>query len=90
MYESQHRINTSKNMARYKQVVRPHRSLQLVTVYKKVYFGVKTIALAPSKPTVVCSLNEGDDKITMLDVFELMEHIKWGEFLFVHKAQSDR
>ena len=24
MYESQHHINTSKNMARYKQVVRPH------------------------------------------------------------------
>ncbi len=49
MYESQHRINTSKNMARYKQVVRPHRSLQLVTVSKKVYFGVKTIASPPFK-----------------------------------------
>jgi len=31
-------------MARYKQVVRPHCHLHLVTVYKKVYFGVKTIA----------------------------------------------
>jgi len=70
MYESQHRINTSKNMARYKQVFRPHRSLQLVTVYKKVYFGVKTIAPPPpSKPAVVSSLNEGDDTITLLDVF---------------------
>jgi len=56
-------------MARYKQVVRPHRSLQLVTVYKKVYFGVKTIAPPPSKPAVVFSLNEGDDTITLLDVF---------------------
>ena len=47
----------------------PHRRLQLATVYKKVYFGVKTIALPPSKPTAVFSLNEGDDKITLLDVF---------------------
>ena len=47
----------------------PRRRLQLATVYKKVYFGVKTIALPPSKPTVVLSLNEGDDKITLLDVF---------------------
>jgi len=49
MNRSMHRINTSKNMARYKQVIRPHRSLQLVTVYKKVYFGVKTIAPPPFK-----------------------------------------
>ena len=57
-------------MARYKQVARVGpRRLQLATVYKKVYFGVKTIALPPSKPTVVLSLNEGDDKITLLDVF---------------------
>jgi hypothetical protein len=72
MYESQHRINTSKNMARYKQVVRPHRRLQLATVkYEKVYFGVKTIAPPPStsKPDVVFSLNEGDDNITLLDEF---------------------
>ena len=69
MYESQHRINTTKNMERYKQVVRPHRHLQLATVYKKVYFGVKTIAPPPSKPAVVFSLNEGDDKITLLDEF---------------------
>jgi hypothetical protein len=47
MYELQHRINTSKNMERYKQVVRPHRRLQLVTVYKKVYFGVNTIHCTP-------------------------------------------
>jgi hypothetical protein len=47
----------------------PHCRLQLATVYKKVYFGVKTIALPPSKPTIVFSLNEGDDKITLLDVF---------------------
>ena len=58
-----------KNLARYKQVVRPHRRLQLVTVYKKVYFGVKTIAPPPSKPAVVFSLNEGGNKITLLDVF---------------------
>jgi hypothetical protein len=52
MYESQHHINTSKNMARYKQVVRPHRRLQLVTVYKKVYFRVNTIASPPrSQPS---------------------------------------
>jgi len=69
MYESQHCINTSKNMARHKQVVRPHRSLQLVTVNKKVYFGVKTITPPPSKPAVVFSLNESDDTITLLDVF---------------------
>ena len=37
MYELQHRITTSKNMVIYKQVVRPHRRLQLATVYKKVY-----------------------------------------------------
>ena len=47
----------------------PHRRLQLATVYKKVYFGVKTITPPPLKPTVVFSLNEGDDKITLLDVF---------------------
>ena len=69
MYESQHRINSSKNMARYKQVIRPHRRLQLATVYKKVCFRVKTIAPPPSKPAVVFSLNEGDIKITLLDVF---------------------
>ena len=52
MYESQHHINTSKNMARCKQVVRPHRRLQLATVYKKVYFGVNTIASPPrSQPS---------------------------------------
>jgi hypothetical protein len=44
----------------------------------------------PSKPAVVFLLNEADDKITFLDVFRLVEHIKRGEFLFVHKAQSDR
>jgi hypothetical protein len=90
MYESQHHINISKNMARYKQVVRTPYRLQLATVYIKVYFGVKTITLPPSKPTVVFSLNEGDDKITLLDVFYLMEHIKRGEFLFVHNARSGR
>ena len=37
MYELQHRITTSKNMVIFKQVVRPHRRLQLATVYKKVY-----------------------------------------------------
>jgi hypothetical protein len=47
MYELQHRINTSKNMERYKQVVRPHRRPQLATVYKKVYFGVNTIHCTP-------------------------------------------
>ena len=47
MYELQHCINTSKKMARYKQVVRPHRRLQLVNVYKKVYFRVKTIHCTP-------------------------------------------
>ena len=65
MYESQHRINTSKNMARCKQVGR----LQLATVYKKVYFRVKTIALPPSKPAVVFSLNEADNRITLLEGF---------------------
>jgi len=71
MYELQHRINTSKNMARCKQFVRPHRRLQLATVYyKKVYFGVKaSIAPPPLKPAVVFSFNEADDKITLLDVF---------------------
>ena len=38
----------------------------------------------PSKPAVVFSLNEADDKITLLDEFQLVEHIKRGEFLFVH------
>ena len=47
----------------------PHHRLQLATVYKKVYLGVKTIALPPSKPTVVFALNEGDNEITLLDVF---------------------
>jgi hypothetical protein len=53
----------------YKQVVRPHRRLQLATVYKKVYFGVKTIAPPLSKPAIVFSLNEGYSKITLPDVF---------------------
>ena len=44
----------------------PPRHLQLATVY--VYFVVKTIALPLLKPTVVFSLNEGDDKIILLDV----------------------
>ena len=56
MYESQHHINIS-------------RTWQDINRSLKVYFGVKTIALPPSKPTVVFSLNEGDDKITLLDVF---------------------
>ena len=47
----------------------PHRRLQLGTVYKTVYFGVKTIALPPSKPTIVFSFNGGDNKITLIDVF---------------------
>jgi len=34
-------------MARYKQVVWPHCHLQLASVYKKVYFGVKTINPPP-------------------------------------------
>jgi hypothetical protein len=64
----------------------PHHRLQLATVNKNVYFGVKTIAPPPSKPTIIFSLNEGDDKISLL----VMKHIKRGEFLFVHKARSDR
>ena len=52
----------------YKQVVRPHHRLQLVTVYKKVYFGVKTMAPPLLKPAVVFSFNEGYERITLPDV----------------------
>jgi hypothetical protein len=89
MYESQQHINTSKNMARYR-LVGLHRRLQLVTVYRYTPESRQSHP-PPLKPTIVFSLNEGgDDKITLLDVFKLMEHIKRGEFLFVHKARSDR
>ena len=58
MYESQHHINASKNMARYKQFVRPHRRLQLATVqYKKVYFGVKTSIAPPPLQSQPSSFN---------------------------------
>ena len=45
-----------------------HCRLQLATVYKNVFCGVKTIN-PPLRPTIVFSLNEGDDKVTLLDVF---------------------
>jgi hypothetical protein len=69
MYESQHRINTSKNMARINKSLDPTAASNWRLSSIKRYFGVKTIAPPPSKPDVVFSLNAGDDKITLLDEF---------------------
>jgi hypothetical protein len=56
MYESQHRINTSKNMARYKQVVRPHRRSQ------------DHRTPPPFEASRRLFIEEGYDKITLLDI----------------------
>jgi len=90
LYQSQHHINTSKNMARYKQVVRPHRRLQLANFNKMVYFEVETIAPPPSKPAVVFSLNEGDAKITLPDVInsKILEYSHWSD-IFTLRSLSD-
>jgi hypothetical protein len=81
-------------MARSKQVARrcgshvPRR--QLVNFQKKVYFVVKTITPPPSKPAVVFSLNEGDDKITLPDVInsKILEYVHWSD-IFTLRSLSD-
>ena len=67
-----------------------HPRCQLVSVHKKVYFGVKTITTLPSKPAVVFSLNEGDDKITMPDVInsKILEYVHWSD-IFKLRSLSD-
>jgi hypothetical protein len=44
-------------------------NMQLSSSIKRYNLEFKTIAPPPSKPAIVFSLNEGDDKITLLDVF---------------------
>ena len=68
-----------------------HPRRQLVSVYKKVYFGVKTITLPPSKPAIVFSLNEGDDKITLPDVInsKIHECAHWSD-IFMLRSLSDK
>ncbi len=80
-------------MARSKQVARhcgSHPRCQLVSVYKKVYFGVKTITPPPSKPAVVFLLNEGDDKITLPDVInsKILEYAHWSD-IFTLRSLSE-
>jgi len=81
-------------MARSKQVARRRGShvprRQLASVYKTVYFGVKTITPPPSKPAVVFSLNEGDDKITLPDVInsKILEYAHWSD-IFKLRSLSD-
>jgi hypothetical protein len=81
-------------MARSKQVARRRGShvprRQLVSLYKKVYFVVKTITPPPSKPAVVFSLNEGDDKITLPDVInsKILEYVHWSD-IFMLRSLSD-
>ena len=67
-----------------------HPRRQLASVYKKVYFGVETITPPPSKPAVVFSLNEGDDKITMPDVInsKILEYVHWSD-IFTLRSLSD-
>jgi hypothetical protein len=81
-------------MARSKQVARRRGShvprRQLVSFYKKVCFGVKTITPPPSKPAVVFSLNEGNDKITLPDVInsKILEYGHWSD-IFTLRSLSD-
>jgi hypothetical protein len=81
-------------MARSKQVARRHGShvprRQLASVYKTVYFGVETITPLPSKPAVVFSLNEGDDKITLPDVInsKILDYAQWSD-IFTLRSLSD-
>jgi hypothetical protein len=81
-------------MARSKQVARRRGShvprCQLVSFYKKVYFGVKTITPPPSKPALVFSLNEGEDKITLPDVInsKILEYVHWSD-IFTLRSLSD-
>ena len=68
-----------------------HPRRQLASVYKKVYFGVKTITPPPSlKPAVVFSLNEGDHKITLPDVInsKILEYAHWSD-IFKLRSLSD-
>ena len=67
-----------------------HPCRQLASVYKKVYFGVKTITPPPSKPAVVFSLNEGDGKITLPDVInsKILEYVHWSD-IFTLRSLSD-
>ena len=67
-----------------------HPCRQLASVYKKVYFGVETITPLPSKPAVVFSLNEGDDKITLPDVInsKILEYAHWSD-IFTLRSLSD-
>jgi len=83
-------------MARSTQVARCHSShvprCQLASVYKKVYFGVKTITPPPSKPAVVFSLNEGDDKITLPDVInsKILEYAHWSDIFMLHSLLDNQ
>ncbi len=85
-----HRINTSKNMVRYKQSMKPRPHRQLVTVSKEVYFKVKNIAPSPSKPAIVFSLNKGEDKITLPDVInaKILKYMHWKD-IFALCSLSD-
>jgi hypothetical protein len=67
-----------------------HPRRQLASVYKTVYFGVETITPPPSKPAVVFSLNEGDDKITLPDVInsKILEYAHWSD-IFKLRSLSD-
>jgi hypothetical protein len=81
------RSNISIQVARF---LGSHPRRQLVSVYKKVYFGVKTITPPPSKPAVVFSLNEGDNKITLPDVInsKILEYAHWSD-IFTLRSLSD-
>jgi hypothetical protein len=79
-----------KNMARSTCRSSHHPRRQLASVYKKVYFGVKTITSPPSKPAVVFSLNEGDDKTSLPDVInsKILEYAHWSD-IFTLRSLSD-
>jgi hypothetical protein len=67
-----------------------HPRRQLASVYKTVYFGVETITPPPSKPAVVFSLNEGDNKITLPDVVnsKILDYAHWSD-IFTLRSLSD-
>jgi hypothetical protein len=67
-----------------------HPRRQLASVYKKVYFGVETITPPSSKPAIVFSLNEGDDKITLPGVInsKILEYAHWSD-IFTLRSLSD-
>jgi hypothetical protein len=70
-YESQHRINTPRTWQDINNSLDPTAAsnwlLSSIKRYNSESRGPSTPP--PSKPAVVFSLNEGDDKITLLDEF---------------------